>query len=332
MGTDMEILDVDLIAFEQGDAAARKAVVDGVTQSLRTGFVYVEHDLSVDMIDEVYGQLEAFFTLPQENKDSYIVPGSHGQTGYTGLLVETAASADVPDWKEMLNWGAPLGEGHPLRAKYPHRYGPPTLPENDLPGVHQLLLDFHHTIADLQTRVLRIIAAGLGIDERYFDEMLVDGATLTRAIHYPAMDAAPSTSAPGEQHVWAGEHADINLITALPRATAAGLQVKVDGEWVDASPPADRAIINTGLMLERLTNGVIPPGVHRVVSSPGQQGDRYSVVQFAHPTPWTMLEPIGTCVTAETPLRFPTISAADALDKVLWEINLVEDGRRVGGD
>ena len=330
MGTDhggnAEILDVDLIAFETGNASARKAVVDGVTQSLRTGFVFVEHDLSVDMIDEVYGRLEAFFTLPQENKDAYIVPGSHGQTGYTGLLVETAASADVPDWKEMLNWGAPLGEGHPLRSKYPHRYGPPTLPENDLPGVYDLFLDFHHTIADLQARVLRIIAAGLGIDERFFDEMLVDGATLTRAIHYPAME-----NAPGEQHVWAGEHADINLITALPRATAAGLQVKIDDEWVDAAPPPDRAIINTGLMLERLTNGVIPPGIHRVVSSPGQQGDRYSVVQFAHPTPWTILEPIGTCVTAETPLRFPTISAADALDKVLWEINLVEDGRRVPG-
>jgi isopenicillin N synthase-like dioxygenase len=324
MASDMEILDVDLIAFENGDAATRKAVVDGVTQSLRTGFVYVEHDLSVTMIDEVYGQLEAFFTLPQENKDAYLVPGSHGQTGYTGLLVETAASADVPDWKEMLNWGAPLGEGHPLRSKYPHRYGPPTLPENDLPGVHQLLLDFHHSIASLQARVLRIIAAGLGVDERFFDDMLVDGATLTRAIHYPAME-----NAPGAQHVWAGEHADINLITALPRATAAGLQVKIDGEWVDAAPPPDRAIINTGLMLERLTNGVIPPGIHRVVSAPGQQGDRYSVVQFAHPTPWTMLQPIGTCVTAETPLRFPTISAADALDKVLWEINLVEDGRRV---
>jgi isopenicillin N synthase-like dioxygenase len=321
----MEILDVDLLAFEKGDANARRAVIDGVMQSLRTGFVYVEHDLSVDMIDDVYGQLEAFFTLSQEKKDAYIVPGSNGQTGYTGLLVETAASADVPDWKEMLNWGGPLGVGHPLRDKYPHRYGPPTLPEADLPGVEQLLLDFHDTIASLQARVLRIIAAGLGVDGRFFDEMLVDGATLTRAIHYPAM-----TNAPGEQHVWAGEHADINLITALPRATAAGLQVKVDGDWVDVSPPPNRAIINTGLMLERLTNGVIPPGIHRVVSAPGQQGDRYSVVQFAHPTPWTLLAPIGTCVSAETPLRYPTISSADALDKVLWEINLVEDGRRVG--
>ncbi|MEM7143123.1 MAG: 2-oxoglutarate and iron-dependent oxygenase domain-containing protein [Actinomycetota bacterium] len=318
------ILDVDLLAFERGDAGARKAVVDGVTRSLQTGFVYVEHDLSMDVIDEVYGRLEAFFSLPQDAKDAYVVPGSNGQSGYTGLLVETAAALDVPDWKEMLNWGAPLGDGHPLRGKYPHRYGPPTLPEADLPGTHDLFMDFHERVLALQSRVLRIIAAGLGVHEDFFDAMLTDGATLTRAIHYPAMDQAP-----GEQHIWAGRHADINLITALPRATAAGLQVLVDDEWVDAAPPENAAIINTGLMLEQLTNGLIPPGIHQVVSGEGQQGDRYSVVQFAHPTPWTILSPVPTTVTSENPLRFPTISAADALDKVLYEINLVEDGRRV---
>lgn len=320
----MDILDVDLLAFEKGDGDARAAVVDGVTRSLVTGFVYVEHDLAVDLLDEAYDHLERFFTLPQERKDAYVVPGSHGQTGYTGLLVETAAVADAPDWKEMLNWGAPLHDGHPLRGRYPHRYGPPTLPEDDLPGVHDLLMRFHHSVIDLQTRVLRIIAVGLGIHERFFDAMLVDGATLTRAIHYPAMEQSP-----GARHVWAAEHADINLITALPRASAAGLQVKTDEGWIDALPPDGRAIINTGLMLERLTNGSIPPGIHRVVAGEGQQGDRYSVVQFAHPTPWTMLDPIATCVTPDNPLRFPTMSSADALDKVLWEINLVEGGRRV---
>jgi isopenicillin N synthase-like dioxygenase len=324
----MEILDVDLLAFETGSAEQRRSVVDGVLRSLVTGFVYVEHDLSVDLIDEAYAQLEAFFALPQERKDTYVVPGSNGQSGYTGLLVETAAVADVPDWKEMLNWGAPLGDGHPLRAKYPHRYGPPTLPEHDLPGVSDLLMHFHHSVADLQRRVLRIIAEGLGAHETFFDEMLTDGATLTRAIHYPAMEQAP-----GEQHVWAGEHADINLITALPRATAAGLQLKTpDGEWSDVAPPEGSAIINTGLMLERLSNGVIPSGIHRVVSGAGQQGDRYSVVQFAHPTPWTILAPMPSTVTAEHPLRYSAIAASDALDKVLYEINLVEDGRRVDAD
>ncbi len=320
----MEILDVDLLAFESGSGSARRAVVDGVARSLVTGFVYVEHDLPIELIDEAYTQLEAFFTMPQERKDAYVVPGSNGQTGYTGLLVETAAIADVPDWKEMLNWGAPLGEGHPLRDKYPHRYGPPTLPEDDLPGVRDLLMAFHHCVADLQRRVLRIIAEGLGAHESFFDEMLTDGATLTRAIHYPAMDQAP-----GEQHVWAGEHADINLITALPRATAAGLQVKSDDGWIDAAPPDGSAIINTGLMLERLSNGMIPSGIHRVVSGDGQQGDRYSVVQFAHPTPWTILSPRASTVTADNPLRYSSIAASDALDKVLWEINLTETARRL---
>ena len=77
---------------------------------------------------------------------------------------------------------------------------------------------FHHTILDLQRRVLRILAVGLGVDEGYFDVMLRDGAALTRALHYPSMDLAP-----GDEHVWAAEHGDINLITALPRATAPGL-------------------------------------------------------------------------------------------------------------
>ena len=320
----MEILDVDLLAFESGTGAARRAVVDGVARSLVTGFVYVEHDLPIELIDEAYAQLEAFFTMSQERKDAYVVPGSNGQTGYTGLLVETAAIADVPDWKEMLNWGAPLAEGHPLRDKYPHRYGPPTLPEDDLPGVRDLLMSFHHCVADLQRRVLRIIAEGLGAHESFFDEMLTDGATRTRAIHYPAMEQAP-----GEQHVWAGEHADINLITALPRATAAGLQVKSDDGWIDAAPPDGSAIINTGLMLERLSNGMVPSGIHRVVSGDGQQGDRYSVVQFAHPTPWTILSPMASTVTADNPLRYSSIAASDALDKVLWEINLTETARRL---
>ncbi|MCP4850187.1 MAG: isopenicillin N synthase family oxygenase, partial [Actinomycetia bacterium] len=35
------ILDVDLAAFENGDEATRRAVVDGTMRSLTTGFVYV---------------------------------------------------------------------------------------------------------------------------------------------------------------------------------------------------------------------------------------------------------------------------------------------------
>lgn len=319
-----KILDVDLLAFERGSADQRAAVVDGVRQSLRTGFVYTSHDLSSDLLDAAYGMLAEFFSLPAEEKAKAVVAGSNGQTGYTGLLVETAATSDTPDWKEMINWGAALPDGHPLKTKFPHRYLGPVLPEEQVPGITKVLLEMYDRVLDLQRRFLRVIAVGIGCHETFFDRMITDGTTLTRAIHYPAMEVAP-----GENHVWAAEHGDINLITALPRATARGLQVKTDDGWVDAIPPNDGVIINTGIMLEHLTNGVIPQGIHRVVADPDQPGDRYSVVQFCHPTPWTILSPLASCISSENPQRFASIEAGDLLDQVLYDINLIEDARRI---
>ena len=86
------------------------------------------------------------------------------------------------------------------------------------------------------------------------------------------------------------------------------------------------------MMLEHLTNGLIPAGIHRVVAAEDQSGDRHSVVQFAHPTPWMILSPLPTCITPDSPLRYPSVAASEALAKVVWEINLVEDGHRVSGE
>jgi isopenicillin N synthase-like dioxygenase len=319
-----DILDVDLLAFERGSGDQRRAVVDGVRRSLETGFVYTRHDLSEVLLDTAYAMLREFFSLPVETKQRFVAAGANGQTGYTGLLVETAASSDLPDWKEMLNWATPIPPGHPLKRKFPTAYPDQVLPEDAVPGITKVLYEFHDAIAELQRRFLRVIAEGIGCHESFFDDMVVDGPTLTRAIRYP-----PMAEVPEEGHEWAGQHGDINLITALPRATAPGLQVRIDDHWVDAVPPEGQVIINTGIMLERLTNGRIPIGWHRVVSAPGFEGERYSVVQFCHPRPWTVLSPVPSCCTPETPQRFAAISAADALDEVLYEINLVETARRV---
>jgi isopenicillin N synthase-like dioxygenase len=178
---------------------------------------------------------------------------------------------------------------------------------------------FHEDVLELQRRFLRIVAVGLGAAEGFFDGMTELGATLTRAAYYP-----PMRDAPGAEHLWAAEHGDINLVTALPRATAPGLQVRTAKGWIDARPPEGSAILNTGMMLEHFSNGRLPTGIHRVVASPEQEGARIAVVQFCHPTPSTMLAPLASCIDAERPQAFGVISAADRLDEVLWEINLAE--------
>jgi isopenicillin N synthase-like dioxygenase len=321
------ILDVDLLAFERGSSSDKRAVVDGVMRSLGTGFVYTSHDLSSDLLDTAYGMLAKFFALPADTKARWEAPHSHGQTGYTGLLVETAATAEAADWKEMLNWGTEVPPAHPLRARYPHRYSDQVLPEADVPGITAVLDAFHERVLDLQARFLHIVAVGLGCAEDFFDDLLVDGSHLSRAIHYPPMAAVPGSADGG--HVWAAPHTDINLITALPRATGPGLQLLLDGTWVDVIPPEGKVVLNTGIMLERLTNGIIPAGVHRVVAPAGDgdgaAADRYSVVQFCHPAPWFVLAPLSSCVSPERPLRYGAIEAGALLDRVLWEINLIRD-------
>jgi isopenicillin N synthase-like dioxygenase len=314
----LAILDVDLLAFEQGTASQRAAVVDGVMRSLATGFVLTRCDLPAALLDEAYGLLGAFFALAEPRKRAFEQSGACGQTGYTGTLVETAAGESQADWKEMLNWAAPLPAHHPLRRRFPLLYPEPLLPEAAVPGITAVLERFHASLAELQRRFLRVIATGLGVHVEFFDAVVRDAPTLSRAIHYPPMAAAPARG-----HCWAAPHGDINLITALPRATAPGLQVLVEGHWVDAVAPEGQVIINSGLMLERLSNGRIPTGWHRVVAPEGSCGARLSVVQFCHPTPATVLSPLSCCIDGENPQRYAALSAADALEDVLYRINLL---------
>jgi isopenicillin N synthase-like dioxygenase len=320
-----EILEVDLVRYEQGGEAARRAVVEGVMASLATGFVYLRSDLSEDLLDEAYGLLGRFFAEPEATKRRFHVSGASGQTGYTGVLVETAAGRQRADWKEMLNWSAPPARDHPLRRRYPHLYPEPLLPETVVPGITAVLGRFHRSVLELQRRFLRVIAVGLGCAETFFEEMTADGPTLSRAVRYPPMQQAPAGG-----HVWAAAHADINLITALPRATAAGLQVRLNGSWVAATPPPGRVILNGGLMLERLSNGRIPAAWHRVVAAPESRDERLSVVQFCHPRPWTLLAPLPCCITPERPQRWAGVMAGDALAEVLHGIRMLESGPAPG--
>ncbi len=119
----------------------------------------------------------------------------------------------------------------------------------------------------------------------------------------------------------------LSIVYCRDRPTLCGHHLEGDGNTCPAFVGWKCGFSLLGIMLDRLTNGLRPTGIHRVAAK--GPGERYSVIQFCHPTPWTMLAPIPTCVTAENPLRYPTIMVGDLLDQVIWEINMVESGRRL---
>lgn len=105
--------------------------------------------------------------------------------------------------------------------------------------------------------------------------------TLLRVLHYPPLrgDEAPGA-------LRAAAHGDINLLTLLPAATEAGLQVLAqDGSWHDVPCEFGLLIVNIGDMLAEASGGYYPSTVHRVLNPTGEAAarSRISLPLFLHP-------------------------------------------------
>jgi isopenicillin N synthase-like dioxygenase len=273
-----------------------------------------DHGISQALIDGAYDVFVRFFALPEDVKKRYHIPGGGGARGYTPFGVETAKGAKHFDLKEFWHVGREIRD-----AKYAD-----VMPENiwptEVPEFRERALALYNALDALGSRVLSALALHIGLPEHYFADKTNNGNSILRPIHYPPITADDIPN------VRAGAHEDINLITLLVGASAAGLEVKSKrGEWVPFTSDADTIVVNIGDMLQRLTNHVYPSTTHRVVNPPGEQArkPRYSTPFFLHPNPDFLIDVLPSCVTADNPSRYPeAITAHGYLLERLKEIKL----------
>ena len=272
------------------------------------------HGISQALIDSAYDVFVRFFALPEDIKKRYHIPGSGGARGYTPFGVETAKGAKHFDLKEFWHVGREIRD-----AKYAD-----VMPENlwptEVAEFRERALALYDALDALGSRVLSALALHIGLPEHYFADKTNNGNSILRPIHYPPITADDIPN------VRAGAHEDINLITLLVGASAAGLEVKSQqGEWVPFTSDADTIVVNIGDMLQRLTNHVYPSTTHRVVNPPGGQArkPRYSTPFFLHPNPDFLIDVLPSCVNADNPSRYPeAITAHGYLLERLKEIKL----------
>ena len=273
------------------------------------------HGIPQSSIDAAYEAFKAFFALPEETKMKYHVPGSGGARGYTPFGVETAKGSKHFDLKEFWHIGREVPDD------FPHRdVMPPNLWPEEVPGFREHGYGLYQALDALGSRVLSALALHIGLPADWFADKTDYGNSILRPIHYPPI------TADNIPNVRAGAHGDINLITLLVGASAAGLEVQShDGEWVPFTSDADTIVVNIGDMLQRLTNHVYPSTIHRVVNPPGDEArkPRYSVPFFLHPNPDFLIEVLPSCITPENPNRYPEpITAQGFLEERLKEIKL----------
>lgn len=306
---------VDLSQFTKGDAQQRAAFVDKIGKAFHeVGFVgVVKHGVPQKLVDDFYTTSKKFFGMDEASKRKYEIPGLAGQRGYTSFGKEHAKQSKVADLKEFYQFGQTVPADHPLRERYPDNVAVAEIP-NFLLLAQQLYQSFEQAGGAL----LKAIALHLELDESYFDHRIENGNSILRAIHYPPITQEPASAIRAEQHE------DINLITLLAGASAGGLQIYSNGQWMPIKPAEDEIVINVGDMLQRLTNNYLKSTTHRVVNPPREQWHlpRLSIPFFLHPRLDVDLTCLEQCVTAERPLAYEPITAGDYLDERLREIGL----------
>ena len=280
------------------------------------GFCGVSHHgISVPAIQDAYRVFQAFFALPEASKRQYHLPGTGGARGYTPFGIETAKDSQYPDLKEFFHIGRELPEGSRYREFMADNVWP-----SQVPGFREHAYGLFQALDQLGLRVLSALALHLGLAEDFFVEPTRFGNSILRPIHYPPI------TAPDIPNVRAGAHEDINLITLLVGASAAGLEVKArNGDWVPFTADGDTIVVNIGDMLQRLSNHVYPSTTHRVVNPPGEAArqPRYSTPYFLHANPDYLIKTLPECVSADNPDRYPEpITANDYLMQRLREIKL----------
>jgi isopenicillin N synthase-like dioxygenase len=309
---------LDLSHYTRGTAQERQTFVkrwgEGLTEF---GFVsIINHGVDPGLITRTYEDTAKLFALPDEVKAKYDVPGGGGQRGYTSFGKEHAKNRKVGDLKEFWHVGRELPEGHPRRSVFGTNHFPAELAT--FKANSWALFQALDAAAGV---MLEALADAFAMPTKTFADMAQDGNSVLRIIHYPPLK---DRFIPGG--VRAAEHEDINLITLLCESTSSGLEVLTrQGEWLAVDALKGQIVVDSGDMLSRVTNEVIPSTTHRVVNPRSADDDvvRYSMPFFVHPYPSCMLRVFDNFVSPERPKKFADITADDFLQQRLREIGLI---------
>eukprot|EP00439_Symbiodinium_sp_Y106_P069660 s2417_g12.t1 len=230
---------VNIAELREADSASHPAV-RGLRQACcETGFFLVKgHELSQDVLDEMFDMAKDFFQLPLDAKLTHSSSETSGWRGYNpyGSGQNCSLSTKRPERKETFYCGEPPGAAEGIPEPLPAFYD--KLRFSASSRDHVLLGEswrFHSSLLQLSRELLRGLSLALGLPADHFELCAFQKpiAKVLLAYYPPAGDGDSSC----------GAHTDCGFLTLVCQdsAEAQGLQVqKPDGSWL--SVKTDRSL------------------------------------------------------------------------------------------
>ena len=289
-----------------GDPAAQQRAIATLGQALETvGFLILDqHAVAPEVVRRAYQVAGDFFALPKNTKAEYA--HQPGAGGFSDFGSEQAKGHTVPDLKEFWHVNRQsLADSNPLWPQ-------------EVPSFRPVMTRLYQQLMACAETLLEACALYLDQPRDWLSSLATGGNTVLRLAHYPAL----TTSAPPGS-LRAAPHEDINLITLLCAATAPGLEILAQGQWVPVQTDPGQIVVDTGDMLQNLTNGLLKSTTHRVVNHRNGSQARLSMPFFVHPRPEVDLSPVASLVERTGGvIQFPSITAEAYLAQRLREIQV----------
>ncbi|KAJ7354066.1 hypothetical protein DFH08DRAFT_933757 [Mycena albidolilacea] len=235
------------------------------------GFVYLEKGpVPTEVIDKMVDATTKFFALPPEAKDACDMNRVAHFNGYL-----RKGPAENPT-REQFNYGdenITLEEGSP---EYHKIHGSTPWPDDALfPGCRAAMAEYYKHLKTLAMEFTGFVSEALGLAPDALDQLLESDVSKRqlrcKLLCYPTCPPSTTGFVP---------HTDSNFLTYLLQPSEQlGLEFqKPSGEWVGAPPIRGTYIVFVGIVLQKITHGLVKAPLHRVVSP--TQGTRYSVGFF----------------------------------------------------
>lgn len=258
---------IDLQAFRSGDEDTRREVADELGSALvEFGFVGVAfHGVDHVTITDAHTAMKSFFGLPRTCKRRYERACEEGMRGYTPL--------GGVDAREQWHAGPEVVTADPRYKLLAKNIWPTEVPQLRH-ACHRLWTALRATGETL----LEVIAVYLEVEPELLTNLASGGDSVLSLTRYPAPASMVGHG------TWAVPHEDDSLISLLPETTGRGIELLLaDGDWLPVEPMPGQIVLNTGMLLARLTGGLFPATAHRVIAPFDAAPDRYSMPFFLMP-------------------------------------------------
>jgi isopenicillin N synthase-like dioxygenase len=264
-------------------------------------FVLAGHGVPAAIVANAWTAAATFFDCPPAIKAEVPMSAEYPY-GYSSLgaenLAKGAGGEGSADPKESFCVG----------PDNPHAGVPTNLWPTRPVDLRPAWTAYYSAMVELSRRLLSLFANCFGLPDDWFADKTDHHASALRALHYPALEAAPAG------FVRAGAHTDYGTLTIL-RSGGPGLQIATrSGGWADVPELDDTFIVNLGDLMARWTNDRWTSTSHRVVASTaGRQARRQSIAFFHNPNLDLLVTALPGSITETRPAKYPPITAGDHL-------------------